>query len=280
MIQSQGKPPKEKVTLRPGVVLAVLLLLAIGLGLALYFNHMRSKRIQEEMSALRQRMEAVAGEANSARSQATEAEKSARQSAAGRAAAEQARVQAEGEAKQAQDQAEQARQRADSVQKENEQIRAEAEHAKKEREDELNRLQEALGKIAETRRTAMGLVMNLDSNAIQFEFDKATLLPANREVLSRIAGILLTSKGYQITVYGHTDDVGSDAYNQELSAKRAQTVRDYLVEAGVSPDIISTKGYGKSNPLVEGKTTEARAKNRRVEIAIVDTILEFDRVPK
>lgn len=64
------------------------------------------------------------------------------------------------------------------------------------------RLQEALGKIAETRRTAMGLVMNLDSNAIQFEFDKATLLPANRELLSRIARILLTSKGYYITVYG------------------------------------------------------------------------------
>jgi outer membrane protein OmpA-like peptidoglycan-associated protein len=105
----------------------------------------------------------------------------------------------------------------------------------------------ALGKIAETRRTAMGLVMNLDSNAIQFEFDKDTLLLENRELLSRIAGILLASKGYHITIYGHTDDVGSEGYNQELSERRAQAVRDYMVQAGVSPEIIATKGYGKSN---------------------------------
>jgi outer membrane protein OmpA-like peptidoglycan-associated protein len=102
-------------------------------------------------------------------------------------------------------------------------------------------------------------------------------LPENRELLSRIAGILLTFKGYQITVYGHTDDVGSDAYNLDLSARRAQTVREYLVEAGVNPEIITTKGYGKSDPLVEGKTAAARAKNRRVEIAIVDTVLEFNQ---
>ena len=152
----------------------------------------------------------------------------------------------------------------------------EAERIRKEREEELNRLQEALQKIAETRRTAMGLVMNLDSNAIQFEFNKAVLLSMNRELLSRIAGILLTSKGYSIKVHGHTDDVGSDAYNQELSERRAQAVRDYLVEAGIGAQIITTKGYGKSKPLVTAKTPEARAKNRRVEVEIVDTILNFN----
>ena len=152
----------------------------------------------------------------------------------------------------------------------------EAARIRKEREEELNRLQEALQKIAETRRTAMGLVMNLDSNAIQFEFNKAVLLSMNRELLSRIAGILLTSKGYSIKVHGHTDDVGSDAYNQELSERRAQAVRDYLVEAGISPTIVTTKGYGKSKPLVTAKTSEARAKNRRVEVEIVDTILNFN----
>src|SRR5207249_7638451 len=136
---------------------------------------------------------------------------------------------AEAEARQAQERAEQAHQRADEAQKDKEQAVAEAERIRREREEELIRLQDALGKIAETRRTAMGLVMNLDSNAIQFEFDKAALRSANREVLSRIAGILLTFKGYRITVNGHTDDVGSEAYNQELSEKRAQTVRDYMV---------------------------------------------------
>jgi len=237
----EGKPPAQIASFRLGVFLAIVMVVAVGMGISLYLNHVRNRKMQQEMAALRQRMEEVAGKAESARSQATAAEQGARQSAMAREAAEHAKEEAEAESKQAQERAEQARVRAEVAQKEREQLVAEAEHAKKEREDELIRLEEALGKIAETRRTAMGLVMNLDSSAIQFEFDRATLQPENRELLSRIAGILLTSKGYQITVYGHTDDVGSDAYNQELSARRAQTVRNYLVEAGVSPEIITTK---------------------------------------
>jgi len=272
--------PTQNASFRLGVLLTIAIVTAIGMGISLYLNHTRSRRMQQEMAALRQRMDEVAGKAEAARSQAVAAEQSARQSATARKASEHAKEEAETQAKQAQERAEQASERAEVAQKEKEQLVAEAQRAKKEREDELLRLQEALEKIVETRRTAMGLVMNLDSNAIQFEFDRATLQPENRELLSRIAGILLTSKGYQITVYGHTDDVGSDAYNLELSGRRAQTVRNYLVEAGVSPEIITTKGYGKSKPLVEGKTAEARAKNRRVEIAIVDTILDFNQPPK
>ena len=79
-----------------------------------------------------------------------------------------------------------------------------------------------------------------------------------------------------MTVYGHTDDVGSQAYNQELSEKRARAVRDYLVEAGIGQEIITTKGFGKTKPLVPGTTPEARAKNRRVEVEIVDTILNYN----
>jgi outer membrane protein OmpA-like peptidoglycan-associated protein len=254
--------------------------LAIGIGIFLHLNRARNRALQQEMTALRQRMEEVAGKAESAHLRAAAAEQSARQSATAREQAENAKNEAEAEARQAQERAEQAHQRADEAQKDKEQAVAEAERIRREREEELIRLQDALGKIAETRRTAMGLVMNLDSNAIQFEFDKATLLPENRELLSRIAGILLTSRGYQITVYGHTDDVGSDAYNLELSGRRAQAVRTYLVEAGVPPGIITTRGYGKRSPLVEGKTPEARAKNRRVEIGIVDTILDFTQAPK
>jgi outer membrane protein OmpA-like peptidoglycan-associated protein len=278
MSRFEEKSPVQIVSFR--ILALAVAALSLGLGISLYLNHARTRKMQQEIAALRQRMEEVASKAESARSQAAAAQQSARQSSVAREAAEHAKEAAQAEAKHAQDRAEQARELADSAQKEKEQLVAEAERTKKEREDELIRLQEALGKIAETRRTAMGLVMNLDSNAIQFEFDRATLQPENRELLSRIAGILLASKGYQITVYGHTDDVGSDAYNQELSARRAQTVRDYLVEAGVSPEIISTKGYGKRSPLVEGKTAEARAKNRRVEIAIVDTILDFNRPAK
>ena len=116
--------------------------------------------------------------------------------------------------------------------------------------------------------------MNLGEDAIQFDFDKAELRPRHRELLSRIAGVLLTAKGYSIYVYGHTDDVGTDGYNLNLSERRAHAVRDYLIDAGVSPAIISTRGYGKSSPRIAGTTDEIRAKNRRVEVGIVDVSLD------
>jgi len=260
---------------RPTALLVLGVLLVTGLGITLYLNRARNKALEQEIAGLRLRMEEVAGKAESASSRATAAEENARRAATLRERAESSRDAAEAEAKHALEKADQAGRQADAAEREKAEALAEAERVRKEREDEMIRLQEALGKIAETRRTAMGLVMNLDSNAIQFEFDKATLLPANRELLSRIAGILLTSKGYHMTVYGHTDDIGSEAYNQELSERRAQAVRDYLVEAGISQEIIATKAFGKTKPLVEGKTPAARAKNRRVELEIVDTILNF-----
>ena len=277
--QKKQKPPSGSRHIRPWVFVALGVVLVAGLGISLYFNRIRSKALQQEVAGLRQRMEEIDNKAEAARTRATEAEQSARQSAIAKDQAENKRAAAEAEAKQASESAEEAKQRAAAAEQEKQAAVAEAERIRKEREEELNRLQEALQKIAETRRTAMGLVMNLDSNAIQFEFNKAVLLSVNRELLSRIAGILLTSKGYSITVYGHTDDVGSKAYNQELSERRAQAVRDYLVEAGIGRQIIATKGFGKTKPLVTGTTPEARAKNRRVEVEIVDTILNFN-LPK
>ena len=97
----------------------------------------------------------------------------------------------------------------------------------------------------------------------------------DRELLSRIAGILLTSKDYAVSVNGHTDDVGSVEYNQKLSERRAQAVRDYLVDAGLSPSIFTVTGHGKSLPLVQGTSDQARAKNRRVELGIVNTRIVY-----
>jgi OOP family OmpA-OmpF porin len=111
---------------------------------------------------------------------------------------------------------------------------------------------------------------------MQFNFDKATLRPENRELLSKIVGILLTSKNYGIYVYGHTDDIGSEEYNLDLSERRAQTVREYLTENGIAPEIITSKGFGQSRPIVPGSSAEARAENRRVEIGIVDTIISYE----
>ena len=152
---------------------------------------------------------------------------------------------------------------------------AEAERVRREAEAELNRLEDALGKIADTRRTALGVVMNLGEDALKFDFDKSDLRPENKELLSRIAGILMTSSDYTVSVNGHTDDVGSDNYNIGLSERRATAVRDYLVEAGIEPAILTVEGFGKSQPLVKGTSDEARAKNRRVELGIVNTRIKY-----
>jgi OOP family OmpA-OmpF porin len=79
-------------------------------------------------------------------------------------------------------------------------------------------------------------------------------------------------------VYGFTDDVGAQEYNQKLSERRAAAVRDYLVQSGVDPKITATKGYGQSDPLENGKSARARTKNRRVEISIVDSVLRMEGV--
>src|SRR5207244_13594299 len=98
------------------------------------------------------------------------------------------------------------------------------------------------------------------------------------ELLSRIAGIILPSPDYTISVNGHTDDVGSDAYNQALSERRAQAVRDYLVKAGLPAQILTVQGHGKSLPLVRGTSEAARAKNRRVGRRLVTALTRSGRV--
>ena len=202
--------------------------------------------------------EATAGDAVA---QASQAQRDAHTAAQGRLLAEQDRDSALAVASEAR----------------REQIKAsqEVRRVRQQKEAELNRLHSALGRIVDTRRTALGLVMNLGSDALKFDFDKAHLRPENRELLSRIAGILLTSQDYAIQVLGHTDDVGSATYNQGLSLRRARAVRDYLVEAGLDPARMETSGLGKSRPLVEGATPEARAKNRRVEIGVVNTNVRY-----
>ena len=73
----------------------------------------------------------------------------------------------------------------------------------------------------------------------------------------------------------HTVDVGTHEYNQKLSERRAHAVHDYLVGAGLPPEILSVEGHGKTLPLVEGTSDEARAKNRRVELGIVNTRIRY-----
>ncbi len=223
-------------------------------------------RQTEEMN---RRLTEVEQRSQAAAQQAAQAAQSAQAAAHQRDQAEEARAQSQNEARQAQQQAVTAEQEARLAKQKAEQYR-------QEREKELARLQQVLGQTAETRRTAMGLVVTLGSNSIRFDFDKADIKPQYRETLSRIAGVLMSVRGYSIYVYGYTDDIGTQEYNLKLSEGRAQAVRDYLVQAGLDPKIITTKGYGESDPRVRGDSAEARTTNRRVEIGLVDATLHFE----
>jgi outer membrane protein OmpA-like peptidoglycan-associated protein len=180
------------------------------------------------------------------------------------------------EAKLAQEEATLAQEEASLAREEAQRAQEEQERLRRERDEELDRLHTAFNQFVATRRTALGVVLSLGSDSMQFDFDEATLRPENRELLSKIVGILLTSRNYGIYVYGHTDSVGSEEYNLDLSERRAQTVREYLTENGIDPQIITSKGFGKSRPIVPGTSAEAQAQNRRVEIGVVDTVINYE----
>lgn len=264
-----SKPPRQGSKAIAALLIGVLVLLGWVAFLA-YRAEQRMGGVERAVAALSVKTEDAAALAAQASVRATAAETAARTAAELRQAAEAATARAREEAENARQEATTAKETAVSAQAEAEQIRKRA-------QAEVGRLEEALGQVAETRRTALGLVMNLSGDHLKFEFDKAELRPQDKELLSRIAGILLTSHDYTISVNGHTDDVGSDAYNQQLSERRAQAVRDYLVKAGLPEDILSVEGHGKALPLVAGSTDKARAQNRRVELGIVNTQIRYGR---
>jgi outer membrane protein OmpA-like peptidoglycan-associated protein len=248
--------------------------IAIALSLAFGFVYLMSvRRLEREVARLSQQTEGLSSQVVRAQEQSQTLAQQASQAAANAQAAAQQRDLAKQDQSNSEAQAQLARQQAAAEQQKADQATQQAEQYRQEREAELAQLQEALGQIAETRRTAMGLVMTLDSKSIRFDFDKANIKPEYRDVLNRIAGILLTLKGYTIAVYGYTDDIGTQTYNLQLSQRRAEAVRDFLVQTGISPTILSTKGFGKSDPRVPGDSEQARAANRRVEIGIVDAKL-------
>lgn len=260
------------------LVLALfIIVILVGLGLLGLQMMARFDEVDRQLAGLSARADESMELSMQAIDRAGDAEAFARSATESRERAQAETADARGDAALAREEAEDARQEADSALRSAGRAEAEARRIRREAEADLNRLQEALGQIADTRRTALGVVMNLGSEYLKFEFDKAELKPADRELLSRVAGILLSSPEYTISVNGHTDDVGSAEYNQKLSERRAQTVRDYLEEAGLSPQILSVTGHGKDRPLVTGTSDEARAKNRRVELGIVNTRIRYGR---
>jgi len=263
-------------------LLAAAILVLLGLLFADYKGYQSLKRLEERIALLGERVDEATRLAREESSAAAAASQRADQAAARAEIASGARQQAEerkqqaeigqaqaqSAAQQASLQAEQAAQRAQEAQDEVARLRHE-------REQELNRMQEALSRVVQTKRTPQGMTIILPDSTFRFDFDSADLSQKNRELLSRIAGILLVSKGYGLSVFGYTDDVGTPEYNQQLSVRRAKSVQQYLIQSGLDPSIVNLKGYGKSSPMVRGNSAEARAKNRRVEIALTDSQIKY-----
>jgi len=127
--------------------------------------------------------------------------------------------------------------------------------------------QAALAKLAAVSQEPRGMVITL-SGSVLFASNQAVLLPEARTRLDQVADVLLTTRERDITIEGHTDSQGGDALNMDLSQRRAEAVRDYLVGRGYQADRIKAHGLGKGNPIADNASPEGRANNRRVEIVI------------
>jgi len=106
---------------------------------------------------------------------------------------------------------------------------------------------------------------------VLFDFDKAVLKNEGKAKLDDLAAKVKAINLEVVIAIGHTDSVGSDAYNQKLSVRRAESVKSYLVSKGVEPNRIYTEGKGEKQPVASNKTKDGRAKNRRVEIEVIGT---------
>ena len=128
------------------------------------------------------------------------------------------------------------------------------------------KLSEQLNSILQTRDSARGLIVSMSD--VLFDTGRYSLKPGAREKLAKVAGILLAYPGLNIEVGGYTDNVGGDAMNQTLSENRAGSVRDYLVQQGVSTNSVSSRGFGNSLPVASNGNSSGRQQNRRVELLV------------
>ena len=128
--------------------------------------------------------------------------------------------------------------------------------------------------ILQTRDTARGLIVNMSD--VLFDTGKSSLRPLAREKLAKVAGIVSGHPGLRLDVEGHTDSVGGDAYNQQLSEDRGSAVRDYLTEQGMVAGSVTSRGFGKTQPVASNETAAGRQQNRRVELVISGDIIGLE----
>jgi len=164
---------------------------------------------------------------------------------------------------------------ADRLKRENEAQRASSQadldRAAKEKAELRAQLLSQFNAILQTRDTVRGLVVNMSD--VLFDTGKYSLRPVAREKLAKVAGIVSGHPGLRLDVEGYTDSVGGDDYNQQLSEQRGGAVRDYLTQQGMASGSVTSRGFGKAQPVASNDTAEGRQQNRRVELVISGEII-------
>jgi outer membrane protein OmpA-like peptidoglycan-associated protein len=181
-----------------------------------------------------------------------------------RAAALQAKADADAARQQLAVEAEKARQSAAEADRLRQKAEQDQAHLRQQLLDEFNQ-------VLQTRDTARGLIINMSD--VLFATGRWDLKPVTREKLARLSGIILSHPGLRLQVEGYTDNVGSDAFNQRLSERRAGSVRDFLVSQGISDANVSAQGFGKTNFVADNNTAAGKQQNRRVELVVSGEII-------
>jgi outer membrane protein OmpA-like peptidoglycan-associated protein len=243
------------------------------------------RRAHEEAQA-KAEADAAAAQRQAELAQAQSTEDARRRAEAEQAEADARRREAEAQAQQqqalAQQQAAQAQQQqaeaaADAARKAAELADQQRQEAIRQKEDMRARLLAQLNQVLQTRDTARGLIVSMPD--VLFAFNKYDLKPEARERLARISGIVLAYPDLKLAIEGYTDAIGSDEYNQTLSEKRADAVRDYLTTSGVSTTNVSARGLGKADPVADNTTAAGRKLNRRVEMIVSGDVIGTQLTP-
>jgi len=227
------------------------------------------RRQQEEKLADERK---AAADAQAAEQQRTaDAQAATAKEAQARAEAQAATAQEAAARAQAQAEAQQQAQAREAAEQQAQQQRDAAAQAEREKQELRAKLLEQFNRVLPTTDTQRGLVVNMGD--VLFDTGKSDLRPPAREALAKLSGIVLNYPSLQLTIEGHTDSTGTDEFNQTLSEKRADGVRDYLVGQGLSADKIAAKGMGKLMPVADNATAAGRQRNRRVEIIVAGEVI-------
>jgi outer membrane protein OmpA-like peptidoglycan-associated protein len=215
---------------------------------------LQAEKAKADAERMKQEAEKAAQEAAKAAQEAARQKQEAEAAKAAALAQQQALAAEAEKARAAAEQAEQARQQSE-----------------KEKQELRTRLLQQLNSILATRDTARGLIANMGD--VLFRSGSYELRPEARERLAKVSGIVLAYPSLRLEIEGHTDSVGGDEYNQQLSERRAGAVRDYLVQQGISGDSIVARGLGKTSPVASNDTPEGRQQNRRVELILSGDVI-------